>query len=68
MDNHTEQQTEIPSQASYGGSFYRMEYEEMEQRHRRKANLLENIIVSIGFGAVVIMVTMVLVAVSASGL
>ena len=56
--------------STYGGSLLRLEYEEMERRNSplpsdatRPTKLFENIIVGVGFGAVTLLVTMVLVAV-----
>ncbi len=54
-------------EATYGGSRLRMEYDRMEAQKREcDSQKWEKILVSIAFGAIVLMVTMVLIAAGAS--
>ena len=64
MEQQNEHITPQAEEASFGGYHYRLEYE--QKQHSRHTRFWENVIVSVGFGAVVIAVTMMLVAVGAS--
>lgn len=67
MDNRFELQQEIThEEASYGGSRFRLEYDSMERDRGRTPRFWEHFFVGIGFGAVTVIVTMVLIAVGVS--
>ena len=68
MKNAMEEQRSVPTakEASYGGYLFRMEYEEMEEHRKHPKGRLKSVAFGIGFCAVVVLVTMALIAVSTS--
>lgn len=68
MKNKMDEQPSIHAvkEATYGGYLFRMEYEEMEEHRQHPKGRLKAVVFGIGFCAVVILVTMALIAAGTS--
>ncbi len=66
MDDGMNQSAHHNQAPTYGGSRFRMEFEQREERKKASAGKVEKLLVTLGFAVAVLLITSVLVAAGTS--